>query len=85
MTNEWVTLQPFLGDGRRYVRLKEDNKRRDWMVGKLVLTAWADEQPPDKPYVWHKNGKIADDRLENLCWSKTKQYRLHKSHREELP
>ena len=80
-TNEWLSLQPHLSDGRRYVRLKDGSDRRDLPVGKLVLSAWDGEPTPEQPYVWHKNNKMDDDRLENLRWSATKQHRPHKRDR----
>ena len=75
MTTEWHTLQPFLADGRRYVRLGKDGKRNDHLVGALVLRAWMSEPPPDKRFVRHINCKMYDDRLGNLEWSEHKQFR----------
>jgi hypothetical protein len=75
MTSEWHTLQPFLADGRRYVRLGKDGRRNDYLVGSLVLRTWIGEPPPDGRFVWHINNQVDDDRLDNLKWSKHKQYR----------
>ena len=76
---EWLTLIPFLGEGRQYVRLVKRGKTLDRQWEVLVLHAWVGKPPAGKPRVWHINNKMDDDRVENLEWSGRKQQRQHKT------
>jgi hypothetical protein len=77
-TLEWHVIQPFLSDGRRYVRLSHHGKKRDHQVAELVLRAWVGEPPAGKPNVRHINNKMNDDMLNNLEWSGHRQHRPRK-------
>jgi hypothetical protein len=76
---EWLTLNPFLGEGRQYVRLTKHGKRYDRQVGALVLRAWKGKPPAGKPRVRHVNKKMDDDTLDNLEWGGRKQQRPNKT------
>jgi hypothetical protein len=71
-------MQPFLSDGRRYVRLSHHDKKRDHQVAELVLRAWVGDPPAGKPNVRHINNKLNDDLLSNLEWSGHRQRRPRK-------
>jgi hypothetical protein len=75
---EWYAMQPFLSDGRRYVRLSHHGKKHDHQVAELVLRAWVGEPPVGKPHVRHINDKTNDDMLSNLEWSGHRQHRPRK-------
>ena len=72
---EWHTMQPFLAEGRRFVRLTKRGKRTTRQAATFVLRAFVSEPPPGKPYVRHLNNRMDDDRPENLEWSARKQQR----------
>jgi hypothetical protein len=53
--------------GYLYVSLRKDGKDKTTSVHRLVLTAF-DSAQPSSIWACHKNGKRADNRLENLYW-----------------
>ena len=74
----WDVMQPYLSDGRRYVRLSQDGKKHDHQVADLVLRAGVGKPPAGKPNVRHINDKMDDDSLGNLEWSSGRQFRPRK-------
>ena len=73
----WHTMQPHVRYGRPRLRIwnRRKTRRMEYTIGRLVLLAWRGPAPVTKPYVLHRNGRMHDDRLSNLAWSKSPQRR----------
>jgi len=54
--------------GYMIVALQKENKSRNWRVHRLVAFAFFGESIGDRICVNHRNGKKADNRVENLEW-----------------
>jgi hypothetical protein len=53
---------------RNYYRLLLNKKSKTFFVDKMVATAYI-ENPKNKKYIIHLNGKIEDDTISNLQWA----------------
>jgi hypothetical protein len=68
-----LTPQTYKNDGRRYVQLIDQSRRRVIRkVATMVLEAFTGPCPPGLE-ILHNNGNPADDRLENLRWGTHKE------------
>jgi hypothetical protein len=77
-----LTLRP---DGYLVVSLRNAaGKHRNWLVHRLVLTAFVGPQPASM-HGAHVNGDRADNRLANLAWCTPKENEAHKAGHGRLP
>jgi hypothetical protein len=72
-------------DGYLVVCLKDrDGRYRNWLVHRLVVTAFVGTQPPTM-HAAHLNGDRGDNRLANLVWCTPKENEAHKAGHGRLP
>jgi len=61
------------GYGHLLVTLCKKGKSRTCFVHRVVAKAFHGPQPPNKPYVCHKDGNAANNTPQNLYWGTSKQ------------
>ena len=70
----WLVLgQRKTTNSKRYRRLEiifaNGRGKKSCMLSRLILEAWVGPAPSDSHLAAHKNGIIADDKLDNLKWA----------------
>jgi hypothetical protein len=76
LTSQWYNLAVIAHRNRRQVWIREARKQTRSLrrVGELVLLAWVGFPPSTSArHVWHINGDVMDDQLDNLRWSVERQ------------
>ena len=61
------------GGGYRYLQLKRNGKKKNYLFHRWVAKCFIGEQPEDKPFVDHINRNPLDNRVENLRWVSHKE------------